>query len=106
MALDQCLPSTVEHATARGAMQVTHRWAQRSLAAGGESAQALFGIVQGASYADLRIESAKTIAQMPFDGYAIGGLPVGESSAQREDRTATVTEIMPPASPGYLMGSR
>jgi queuine tRNA-ribosyltransferase len=104
MALDQCVPSTVEHAAARDAMQVTHRWAQRSLAARGDSLQALFGIVQGASYADLRIESAQTIAQMPFDGYAIGGLAVGESSAQREDCTATVTELLPQHSPRYLMG--
>jgi queuine tRNA-ribosyltransferase len=104
MALDQCVPSTVEHAAARNAMQVTHRWAQRSLAARGDSPQALFGIVQGASYADLRIESAKSIAQMPFDGYAIGGLAVGESSAQREDCTATVTELLPQQSPRYLMG--
>jgi queuine tRNA-ribosyltransferase len=104
MALDQCVPSTVEHAAARSAMQMTHRWAERSLAARGESPQALFGIVQGASYADLRIESAQTIAQMPFDGYAIGGLAVGESSAQREDCTATVTELLPQQSPRYLMG--
>ncbi len=95
MALDQCVPSIVEHEAARSAMQLTHRWAQRSLAARGDSPQALFGIVQGASYADLRIESAKTISQMPFDGYAIGGLAVGESSAQREDCTATVTELLP-----------
>jgi queuine tRNA-ribosyltransferase len=104
MVLDQCVPSTVEHSVARGAMQVTHRWAQRSLAARGDSMQALFGIVQGASYADLRIESAQTIAQMPFDGYAIGGLAVGESSAQREDCTAAVTELLPRDSPRYLMG--
>ena len=104
MALDQCVPSTVEHAAARSAMQLTHRWAERSLAARGDSPQALFGIVQGASYQDLRIESAKTIAQMPFDGYAIGGLAVGESSAQREDCTATVTELLPRHSPRYLMG--
>jgi queuine tRNA-ribosyltransferase len=104
MALDQCVPSTVEHAAARSAMQLTHRWAQRSLAARGDSPQALFGIVQGASYADLRIESAQTIAQMPFDGCAIGGLAVGESSAQREDCTAAVTELLPAHSPRYLMG--
>jgi queuine tRNA-ribosyltransferase len=104
MALDQCVPSTVEHAAARSAMQLTHRWAERSLAARGDSPQALFGIVQGASYQDLRIESAKTIAQMPFDGYAIGGLAVGESSSQREDCTATVTELLPQHSPRYLMG--
>jgi queuine tRNA-ribosyltransferase len=104
MALDHCVPSTVDHAAARSAMQLTHRWAERSLAARGDSPQALFGIVQGASYADLRSESAQTIAQMPFDGYAIGGLAVGESSAQREDCTATVTELLPQHSPRYLMG--
>jgi queuine tRNA-ribosyltransferase len=104
MVLDQCVPSTVEHSVARSAMQVTHRWAQRSLAARGDSPQALFGIVQGASYADLRIESAQTIAQIPFDGYAIGGLAVGESSAQREDCTAAVTGLLPQDSPRYLMG--
>jgi queuine tRNA-ribosyltransferase len=104
MALDHCVPSTVEHDTARSAMQLTHRWAERSLAARGDSAQALFGIVQGASYADLRVESAKTIGQMPFDGYAIGGLAVGESSSQREECTGIVAELLPPAAPRYLMG--
>jgi queuine tRNA-ribosyltransferase len=104
MVLDHCVPATVEHGVAREAMQLTHRWAQRSLVARGDSPQALFGIVQGASYQDLRRESAATIAQMPFDGYAIGGLAVGESSAQREDCTATVTELLPPHSPRYLMG--
>src|SRR5271154_4125113 len=104
MVLDQCVPSTVEHSVARSAMQVTHRWALRSLAARGDSEQALFGIVQGASYADLRTESAQTITQIPFDGYAIGGLAVGESSAQREDCTARVTELLPQDSPRYLMG--
>jgi queuine tRNA-ribosyltransferase len=104
MVLDQCVPSTVEHSVARSAMELTHRWAHRSLAARGDSAQALFGIVQGASYTDLRVESAHAITDMPFDGYAIGGLAVGESSAQREDCTATVTELLPADRPRYLMG--
>jgi queuine tRNA-ribosyltransferase len=104
MVLDQCVPSTVEHDIAKSAMQLTHRWAQRSLDARGDSEQALFGIVQGASYQDLRIESAHAIVDMPFDGYAIGGLAVGESSAQREDCTATVTELLPQDRPRYLMG--
>jgi queuine tRNA-ribosyltransferase len=104
MVLDQCVPSTVEHSVAREAMELTHRWAHRSLIARGDSAQALFGIVQGASYTDLRIQSAHAITEMPFDGYAIGGLAVGESSAQREDCTATVTELLPPDRPRYLMG--
>ncbi len=104
MVLDQCVPSTVEHGVARSAMQLTHRWAQRSLAARADPSQALFGIVQGASYTDLRIESAQVIAQLPFDGFAIGGLAVGESRAQREECTATVTEWLPPERPRYLMG--
>jgi queuine tRNA-ribosyltransferase len=104
MALDQCVPSTVSYEIAREAMHRTHRWAQRSLAARGDSEQALFGIVQGASYEDLRKESAEAITHLPFDGYAIGGLAVGETHAQREDCTATVTGLLPPLYPRYLMG--
>ena len=104
MVLDQCVPSTVDRPVARAAMELTHRWAHRSLAARGDSPQALFGIVQGASYADLRIESARVISDLPFDGFAIGGLAVGESAAEREDCTAIVTEQLPPHRPRYLMG--
>ena len=104
MVLDQCVPSTVDRSTARAAMELTHRWALRSLAARGDSAQALFGIVQGASYAELRIESAQAITQMPFDGYAIGGLAVGEGTDEREECTAIVTELLPQNRPRYLMG--
>jgi queuine tRNA-ribosyltransferase len=104
MVLDQCVPSTVDRSTARAAMELTHRWALRSLAARGDSPQALFGIVQGASYKELRIESARAITQMPFDGYAIGGLAVGEGTAEREECTAIVTELLPQDRPRYLMG--
>jgi queuine tRNA-ribosyltransferase len=104
MVLDQCVPATVERGVARQAMELTHRWAVRSLAARGDASQALFGIVQGACYTDLRIESAKTITQLPFDGFAIGGLAVGESVAEREECTATVTEHLPHDRPRYLMG--
>jgi queuine tRNA-ribosyltransferase len=100
MVLDQCVPSTVDRAIARDAMELTHRWAQRSLDARGDSPQALFGIVQGACFADLRVESARAITQMPFDGFAIGGLAVGEGAAEREDCTAIVTVNQP----RYLMG--
>ena len=104
MALDQCVPSTVERDVARDAMELTHRWAARSLEARGDSTQALFGIVQGACFDDLRIESARAITQLPFDGYAIGGLAVGESREQRDDTTAVVTEHLPHDRPRYLMG--
>jgi queuine tRNA-ribosyltransferase len=104
MALDQCVPSTVARDIACQAMELTHRWAQRSLDARGDSPQALFGIVQGACYQDLRVQSAKAITQLPFDGFAIGGLAVGESAAEREDCTATVTDHLPQDRPRYLMG--
>jgi queuine tRNA-ribosyltransferase len=104
MVLDQCVASTVERGVAERAMELTHRWALRSLAARGDSPQALFGIVQGASYADLRAVSARAITDMPFDGYAIGGLAVGEGSGVREDCTGIVTELLPPDKPRYLMG--
>jgi queuine tRNA-ribosyltransferase len=104
MVLDQCVASTVERGVAERAMELTHRWALRSLAARGDSPQALFGIVQGASYADLRAASARAITDMPFDGYAIGGLAVGEGSGAREDCTGIVTEFLPQDKPRYLMG--
>src|ERR1700730_12736299 len=104
MVLDQCVASTVERSVAERAMELTHRWALRSLAARGDSPQALFGIVQGASYGDLRAASARAITDMPFDGYAIGGLAVGEGSGAREDCTGIVTELLPQDKPRYLMG--
>ncbi|MEY4374632.1 MAG: hypothetical protein RL760_799, partial [Candidatus Eisenbacteria bacterium] len=104
MVLDQCVPSTVDHATARAAMELTHRWARRSLDARGDSPQALFGIVQGACYEDLRRESADVITQMPFDGYAIGGLAVGEGRDQRDATTEWVADLLPHDRPRYLMG--
>ena len=104
MVLDQCVPSSVAKDIAKSAMDLTHRWALRSLAARGDSPQSLFGIVQGACYEDLRIESAKILTDMPFDGFAIGGLAVGETKSEREECTATVTDLLPQDRPRYLMG--
>jgi len=104
MAFDHCVASTADLATARAAADLTARWAARSLKARGESPQALFGIVQGALFPDLRRECAARLAEMPFDGYAIGGLAVGESRAEREDVCALTTEHMPQDKPRYLMG--
>ena len=108
MVLDHCIASTSSHAEARAAMQRTHRWAERSLAAHrrdpADHAQ-LFAIVQGACFADLRRTSADVLTGLGgFDGYAIGGLAVGETRAQREDVTAQVTERLPADRPRYLMG--
>lgn len=104
MVLDQCVPSTCDEATARAAADLTHRWAARSLAARGDSAQALFAIVQGALFPHLRRESALRLAEMPFDGYAIGGLAVGEEKHAREDTCEATTRHMPEEKPRYLMG--
>jgi queuine tRNA-ribosyltransferase len=104
MVLDQCIPSTAPHAEALAAMELTHRWALRSLAARGDSPQALFGIVQGACHVDLREKSAAFLRQQPFDGLAIGGLAVGETSDLRYQFTGVVTEHLPENLPRYLMG--
>jgi queuine tRNA-ribosyltransferase len=104
MALDQCIPSTADRAQAREALGITHRWAKRSLDARGDSPQSLFGIVQGALFHDLRKESAETLCEMPFDGFAIGGLAVGEGKAEREDTCEFTARLLPEDRPRYLMG--
>ena len=104
MALDQCIPSTAPYAQAEAAMELTHRWAERSLRARGDSPQALFGIVQGACHHDLRKKSAAFLRELPFDGLAIGGLAVGETHRERYEFTALVTEHLPQNLPRYLMG--
>ena len=104
MVLDQCIPSTADLGTAREAMGITHRWAARSLAARGDSLQSLFGIVQGALFEELRRESADCLTGIPFDGFAIGGLAVGESKAAREDICAFTADLLPRDKPRYLMG--
>ena len=104
MVLDQCIAATAGHTEAEAAMELTHRWARRSLAARGESPQALFGIVQGACHPDLRRKSAEFLRDLPFDGLAIGGLAVGETPAQRYEFTGVVTENLPKNLPRYLMG--
>ncbi|OFZ19103.1 MAG: tRNA guanosine(34) transglycosylase Tgt [Bdellovibrionales bacterium GWB1_55_8] len=104
MVLDQCVPSTAEYPHAKAAMELTHRWARRSLAAREDSPQALFGIVQGACYADLRRQSVEFLSSLPFDGLAIGGLAVGETKNEREDVTQATAALLPRSLPRYLMG--
>ena len=104
MVLDQCIPSTAPYAQAEAAMELTHRWAKRSLVARGDSPAALFGIVQGACHHDLRKKSAAFLRELPFDGLAIGGLAVGETHAERYEFTGLVTEHLPKNLPRYLMG--
>ncbi len=104
MVLDQCIPSTASHAETEAAMHLTHRWAERSLVARGDSPAALFGIVQGACHRDLRQRSAEFLRALPFDGLAIGGLAVGETHAQRYEFTDFTTDHLPKNLPRYLMG--
>ena len=104
MVLDQCIPSTAPEEAARAALGITHRWAARSLAARGDSPQSMFAIVQGALFKELRRESALALAEMPFDGFAIGGLAVGESKHEREDLCEFTAQLLPQDRPRYLMG--
>jgi queuine tRNA-ribosyltransferase len=89
----------------REAMERTHQWAERSLAARGRPDQAVFGIVQGGVDPALRRESVAAVASLPFDGIAIGGLSVGESKAQMASTLAVVADALgDDPRPRYLMG--
>jgi queuine tRNA-ribosyltransferase len=104
MVLDQCVPSTSEYNVVKDAMDITHAWAKRSLKERGDSKQAIFGIVQGACFEELRRISADYLTQLPFDGFAIGGLAVGETKTQREDFTELTASLLHENKPRYLMG--
>ena len=104
MVLDVCLDSTSDEVTTRAAMERTHRWALRSLAARKNMSQALFAIVQGGIVQSLRTDSAAFLTQHPFDGFAIGGLAVGDSRAEREEITHFAASLLPADRPRYLMG--
>jgi queuine tRNA-ribosyltransferase len=104
MVLDQCIPSTASWKEAEAAMELTHRWAGRSLNARGDSPAAMFAIVQGACFPDLRKRSVEHLCSLAFDGFAIGGLAVGETKAERQDFTALTCGCLPGGLPRYLMG--
>ena len=104
MAFDVCSAYPCDHKTAEEAMHRTHRWAERCKKHHTRSDQALFGIVQGAFYEDLRVESAKTLADMDFPGYGIGGLSVGEPKPVMYDMLEKIEPYMPKNKPRYLMG--
>jgi queuine tRNA-ribosyltransferase len=104
MVLDECIAATDLESAGRAAMERTHRWALRGLAARTNPDQALFAIVQGGLVPSLRQESARFLSEHAFDGFAIGGLAVGDTRAQREDMTAFVADLLPARAPRYLMG--
>ncbi|MFO7697804.1 MAG: tRNA guanosine(34) transglycosylase Tgt [Anaerolineae bacterium] len=103
MVLDECARPD-DRGYVVQAMRRTHLWAERCLAAHSRTDQALFGIVQGGIYEDLRAESAQALTALGFPGYAIGGLSVGESKADMLRILDQVTPLLPEDKPRYLMG--
>jgi len=105
MAFDECPALPATHETIEKSMALSMRWARRSKVAFGEQlGRACFGIVQGGTFADLRVRSAEALKEIGFDGYAIGGLAVGEpQSAMFETLDATAPHL-PTTRPRYLMG--
>jgi len=118
MSFDECPPGQIEHDAARQSMELTLRWAKRSkeafheLQAGSLRTtgkmpalqQALFGIIQGGAHLDLRRESLERTAEIAFDGYALGGLSVGEEKPVMLDIIEDIAPRMPADRPRYLMG--
>ncbi|MBR6109159.1 MAG: tRNA guanosine(34) transglycosylase Tgt [Clostridia bacterium] len=104
MAFDECASAGCSYDYAVKAMDRTHRWAERCKRAHTREDQALFGIIQGGVFADLRIESAKALTAMDFPGYGIGGLSVGEPKPVMYEMLDTIRPYMPENKPHYLMG--
>lgn len=104
MAFDECAPFPSDRDYTIAAMNRTHRWVQRCIAAHTREDQALFGIVQGGMFGDLRIQSAKFLADLDMTGYGIGGLSVGEPKPLMYEMLETLMPHMPADRPRYLMG--
>ena len=110
MAFDECTPYPCEYSYAKDSMDMTHRWLKRccdhfdNTSARYGFKQTLFPIVQGSVYHDLRRISAETIVSFERDGYAIGGLSVGEPAEEMYEMTDLVSDILPKEKPRYLMG--
>lgn len=104
MIFDECTPYPATAEEARRSMELSLRWALRSKAAHGDNTAALFGIVQGGMYPQLRRESLAGLEAIGFDGYAIGGLSVGEPKEDMLNVLDTLAPVMPQDKPRYLMG--
>jgi queuine tRNA-ribosyltransferase len=105
MQFDECVRLPCTHAEADRAMRLSLRWAERSKAAFGvQPGRAIFGIVQGGVETGLRIESARSLVAIGFDGYAIGGLAVGEPQAEMLAMIEAIAPYLPAEKPRYLMG--
>jgi len=104
MAFDECTPYPATEAEARDSMELSLRWAARCREAHGDNPAALFGIVQGGMHAPLRQASLAGLLEIGFDGYALGGLSVGEPAGERAAVIEAVESAMPADRPRYLMG--
>ncbi len=104
MVFDECTPYPADDEQARRSMELSLRWAARSRAAHADNPAALFGIVQGGMYEALRSESAAALIALGFDGYAIGGLSVGEPKDAMGRITRHTAALLPATQPRYLMG--
>jgi queuine tRNA-ribosyltransferase len=104
MIFDECTPYPATEQEAEVSMELSLRWARRSRDAHGDNPAALFGIVQGGMYPQLRARSAEGLLEIGFDGYAIGGLSVGESEPERLHTLDVTLPLLPREHPRYLMG--
>lgn len=104
MIFDECTPYPATQDQARESMELSLRWAERSRRAHEGNNSALFGIVQGGMHESLRIQSAEGLTGIGFDGYAIGGLSVGEPEDERNQVLDFTVPVLPPDRPRYLMG--
>ena len=104
MTLDDCPPYPASLDEVKAAVALTTQWAKRSRGAKRDNKQALFGIVQGGGYPELRRQSIDELMEIGFDGYAIGGLSLGEEKEVTFEIAQTVTALLPTDSPRYLMG--
>ena len=104
MIFDECTPYPADAETASTSMELSLRWAARSKAAHGDNPSALFGIVQGGMYTDLRSRSLEGLMEIGFDGYAVGGLAVGEPEPERLLVLDHLARRLPADRPRYLMG--
>jgi len=104
MVFDECTAYPADEDTVRTSMELSLRWAARSKAAFADNPNALFGIVQGGTYEKLRLESIEGLTTIGFDGYAIGGLSVGEPADERNAMLDLCLPELPAGKPRYLMG--
>jgi len=104
MVLDECVPYPCSRAEAEAAVKRTTDWARQCSQAKAGNDQKLFGIVQGSTYKDLRLQSAKDLITMDFDGYAVGGLAVGEPVDKMYEVLDYLVPELPESKPRYLMG--